>query len=161
MATQIAQTTEELGIEDPEEYRAETRERLQRAIDEETGQLDEEQEKALEALTNADADTTVSVPINDERTVEVKTYINRAIEERFDAISAAKSWDDVADKLVECIVWLIEDDDYSDEAVWREYRRLRGTTGLYQMFERISEPALNAIQGRDAAGNLHGTDGGS
>lgn len=136
-------TTEDLGIDDPESFNEEQREKL--AIDEADVGLDADQEAALEALADTPADR-ARVELRDGISVEVRTHLSADIEDRLDRIDDHRSnLGQVRADLVACLSYLVVDDQYGDREVWEAFATEYGATALAPMFFRAVEPALDRL----------------
>lgn len=115
-------------------------------------------QQAIDALKSPQGDTT-EVPINEEQTIEVKTYFDERREELFQQgeLSLSEDFDDV----LEILEWVIEDEAYANPDVWREFKRQRGKLQFNEMFWLIVDPALSRYEEQAEVGNLQEADGDS
>lgn len=135
MATQIQKTAEEFGIDDPEAYNRETRERLKAAIDDHAGETSVEHREAIEALGDPTPEGEGTVTVGDVE-MEVKNYLNGRIERKFQRLQSAERRgetdpDLAREGVIDIITWLIEaPEEYADPETWRAYAEEYGTLEL-------------------------------
>lgn len=109
-------------------------------------QLTEEQEQALELLEEPEADRTATVELG-QRTVTVKTYLSKEMEQRIHAIERVQdNPSEAVDDVIDVLTWVIEDDDYADEEVWRAFHDRYGTKNLLLRFTKVMEPYLDEVE---------------
>lgn len=136
--------------EDQLEAYKETREsELLESVREKSQDLSEEQKQALDALTESVPDTeTVDLGLGDG--TEVRTYANEAIENKLNYIRNNQDLDAIRSELCEAMEWFIEDEQYADAEVWREFARIRGIGELKQKFLITVRPYLERANDDEA-----------
>lgn len=134
-----------------EQYAAERERELHASLEADAQELTADQEAAIDALEDPVEERLTEVDLGRGVTVDVKTHLSEAIEEKLERVEAnTNDLSAVRSELVECLAWLIEDDQYGDPMVWREYARRYGLTELAPKFFHAIEPALDRVE-EDAA----------
>ena len=129
-----------------EEQNAETKARLDAAIDQEVDELAAEDEAALAALAE-DVEETEEVELATDVDVLVKTHLCEEVEDRLERIEKNRdNLSAVRGDLVAVIAWFVEDEQYSKEVVWREYGSRYGLPALAGAFYTVAEPALDRAE---------------
>jgi len=124
-----------------EEEREERRQRLRDAVEEEAASLEESEQAALEALSDATEDNaeTYTVELTGGVEVEVIDELPGSLEKR----AAAIQNDDVTagvDAMVDVMAHLIQTDGYDSVEVWRLYHEGYGMTNLMENAMAVTEP---------------------
>lgn len=160
-------TSEELAEMDEDEREhlfAEKTAELDAVAEDALHTLEEDELEALEALEPDDVPTD-TITFETGVTVDVKTRLPAATEDKIDRISRQDgSIAGVRSELIEVIADVIEDEKYGGEKgirVWNAYAARNGTLGLFQIFETVTGPALGEMQGAGAAGNSQGPGAGN
>lgn len=122
------------------------RQQLQQEAQENRVDLDEDQEAALEALSDPEREDTAEVDIG-QTTLQVKTYLSGEMERKWQRVQSHQDDPDrVVDTIAELLEWLVVDEDYADEEVWLAYRERYGTAELMLAFTTVLEPYVDNVQ---------------
>lgn len=114
-------------------------------------QLSDEEESALDALGESAAPETTTVTVGDGMEMEVRVYLDHEMEDVAQRIQDVEDLGpQVREDIISLLAWLIVDEQYSSEAVWREYGRKYGTQTLALRFFEVAEPALKRIEDHEA-----------
>lgn len=141
---------DEMDREEREAWAEEREQELHEAADSEA-RLSESEQDALAALGEAVESDTETVELRDGVEVQVKTHISADIEDNLEHINRnRRDLQEVRGALCETMAWVVEDEDYGSEAVWRLYAEKYGVARLSEMFYRVMEPALDRAENSEA-----------
>lgn len=155
MSTPAPENIDEWDDEQIEEHNQQVKDRLDDAIEEETGLSDSEQD-ALEKLSDSGPETE-SVEFSDEVEVDVRVYLNDSMEQRIELLEDVETLQEARDHredLITVLSWLIMDDDYGSKKVWSEYAECYGTNELMLRFLAAVKPALDRAESHEAVRNF-------
>lgn len=120
---------------------------LQAEANEEYGRLSEDEEAALEALAEPEEEETATVQLREDVKIDVKTYLSGDMENRLDRIADnADNLPVVREDIVTAMAWLIVDEEYGQERLWRAYADDYGLTSLGPLFFRAVKPAMDKVE---------------
>lgn len=154
MSESTTKTPEEWGQmtkEEREEFAEAKKAELDAAIEAESGLSDSEQ-NALDKLRLGAEKDTEYVELTSGVEVEVRTTMSASVENTVDRINRERDSLDVAtlrEMLVEVVAYMILEESYGSEAVWRMYAEEYGVMALGREFARVMSPALTRME--DAA----------
>lgn len=138
----------EMDEAEREAYFQKRQEELEAAADEALQPSADEQE-AFEALSGSVPTETVSFETaNGDVTVEVRTTLGAEYEDKFDSLAQGgiDGFADVRAELSDIIAYLIEDEKFGNETVWRLYANEYGTPALVERFMEVSEPVMSQYE---------------
>lgn len=121
---------------------------------EEAARLSDDEQEALDALSEPIESDTEEVELNGQ-TVRVKSYLDAEREDNLNHIEENRQdFDEIRGTLADTMAWLIEDDRYGGEKgkkVWRAYAEKFGVSSLAELFYKAVEPALDRMENSEAA----------
>lgn len=168
----VDKTPEDLGIEDPEAFAEEQREKLSQALDEEVD-LSEEERDARDALLGVDEADTIHIKLGkdeatDPPTVEVRTEIPGWMEQRLERIDEAARVDEVIDDVLALLCGprdsermgiIVAPEKFTSRKAWLDVYSERGSLYLMDRLEEVFEPASERMESvknsRGAGGARH------
>lgn len=142
---------EEWSQEQLEEWERRNEEEMLGEVRSEREKLEEDQQKALDALRSPEQVETEPVTIDDLE-FRVKTHANKEIEDTLMELAEAHSGPETAADLrmirkqvPAMLAWFVVDpEEYADPAVWRAYGEEFGIGELTKAYLRAVEPYLDA-----------------